>query len=67
MTYKEMLDKLEYLESKVAHLELENRYAKERLNKLEYAGLSNPPKFTSGTLPQIGTLFYDINPQDGFK
>lgn len=54
MNYKEMLDKFEYLEAQIKHLELENRYLKERVAKLEgnYWFKPSGPQFTPGTLPQ---------------
>lgn len=51
MNYKEMLDQFEYLDKKLAHLELENRYLRERLSKLEH--ITTPkPRFASGTIPE---------------
>lgn len=52
MNYKEILDKLAELEAKVARLELDARYSRERLNRLEYAALTPKPRFASGTLPE---------------
>lgn len=52
MNYKEMLDKLDYLEGKLSYLELENRHLKERVTKLEgYHWFKQPvpPQFTPGT------------------
>ena len=51
MNYRQMLDQFEYLDKRLAHLELENRYLKERLNKLEYTMIK--PKFTPGTKPEV--------------
>lgn len=59
MNYKEMLDKFEYLEHQIKHLELENRYLKERVAKLEgNHWFTKPmgPQFTPGTLPQYNTV-----------
>ena len=58
MNYKEMLDTFEFLEKKLAHLELENRYLKERVQKLESAQWFQKPAgpgFTPGTLPSPHT------------
>lgn len=54
MNYREMLDQFEWLDKKLAHLELENRYLRERLAKVEGQLVSRnvPPGFTPGTLPQ---------------
>ena len=55
MNYKEMLDKFEFLEAKLAFLELENRHLKERVTKLEgnfWFKQPVPPQFTPGTLPK---------------
>ena len=51
-----MLDQFEYLDKKLAHLELENRYLRERLAKIEGQVTTRPlptPKFAPGTLPQV--------------
>lgn len=55
MNYKQMLDKFEFLEAQIAHLENEIKYARERLARLEYAQLATVkgPGFTPGTLPQV--------------
>lgn len=55
MNYKQMLDKFEYLEQQIAHLENENKHMRERLARLEYAQLVTVkgPGFTPGTLPQL--------------
>ena len=74
MNYKEMLDKFDYIESKLAFLELENRYLKERVTKLEgyrpTIKLTNP-QFTPGTFPQQpswpNTWTLTANPQDAFQ
>lgn len=55
MNYKEMLDKFEFLEAQIKHLELENRHLKQRVAKLEGDHWFNKPvgpSFTPGTLPQ---------------
>ena len=44
MNYKEMLDKFEYLEQKLTHLEHENRYLRERVTKIEGNWWFNQPK-----------------------
>lgn len=75
MNYKEMLDQFEFLDKKLAHLELENRYLKERVAKLEFATLTKNsppgPGFTPGTIPSPWPnsipVTCDINPQDAFK
>jgi hypothetical protein len=56
MNYKEMLDKFDYLERQLAHLENENKHVKERLARLEYPQLATVkgPSFTPGTLPGVG-------------
>jgi hypothetical protein len=53
MNYKEMLDKFEYLEQQLAHLENENKYIRERLARLEYPQqyTVKGPSFTPGTMP----------------
>lgn len=56
MNYKQMLDQFEFLESKLAHLENETKYLKERVAYLEGSFLANkskPPGFTPGTLPEV--------------
>ena len=55
MNYKQMLDKFEFLEAQIAHLENENKYIRERLARLEgpqFAQVKGPG-FTPGTLPQV--------------
>lgn len=56
MNYKQMLDQFEFLESKLAHLENETKYLKERVTYLEGSFLAAkkpiPPGFTPGTLPE---------------
>lgn len=54
MNYREMLDQFEWLDKKLAHLELENRYLRERLAKVEGQLVNRNvlPGFTPGTLPQ---------------
>ena len=54
MNYKQMLDKFEYLEHQIAHLENENKHIRERLTRLEYPQkyAVKGPGFTPGTLPQ---------------
>lgn len=54
MNYKQMLDKFEYLEAQIAHLENENKHTRERLARLEYPEkyAVKGPGFTPGTLPQ---------------
>lgn len=54
MNYKEMLDQFEYLDKRLAHLELENRYLRERLAKVEGQVVTRlvGPQFTPGNLPQ---------------
>jgi len=49
-----MLDQFEYLDKKLAHLELENRYLRERLAKVEGQAVTRlvGPQFTPSTLPQ---------------
>ena len=55
MNYKQMLDKFDYLERQIAHLENENKHTRERLARLEYTQLVTVkgPGFTPGTLPQV--------------
>lgn len=55
MNYKQMLDKFEYLERQLAHLENEIKHARERLARLEYPQqyAVKGPGFTPGTLPQV--------------
>ncbi len=72
MNYKEMLDKFDFLESKLAYLELENRYLKERVAKLEgntWFKQPTPPQFTPGTQPSVwpNTITCSTNPQDAFQ
>jgi len=57
MNYKEMLDKLDFLEKKLGYLENENKHLKERVTKLEGSFWFNqpkPPGFTPGTIPDPG-------------
>lgn len=78
MNYKEMLDKFEYLEQKLTHLELENRYLKERVTKLEgnwWYNLPKPQPYTpvpqAPNWPNPNYIWCStettINPQDAFK
>lgn len=55
MNYKQMLDKFEYLEAQIAHLENENKHIRERLMRLEgpQFATAKGPGFTPGTLPQV--------------
>lgn len=72
MNYKEILDKLDYLESKLSYLELENRHLKERVTKLEgdVGWFKQPmgPQFTPGTQPYVwpNTVTCSTNQQDVF-
>lgn len=56
MNYKEMLDQFEYFDKRLSHLENENKYLKERVQKLEFLTLQaatvKGPGFTPGTLPE---------------
>lgn len=57
MNYKEMLDQFEYLDKRLSHLENENKYLRERVQKLEFLVLQaapvKGPGFTPGTLPAV--------------
>ena len=71
MNYKEMLDKFEYLEQKLTHLEHENRYLRERVTKIEGNWWFNQPKPQPQTPAWPNYVWCStettINPQDGFK
>ena len=63
MNYKEMLDKFEFLERQIAHLENENKHIRERLMRLEgpqFATVKGPG-FTPGTLPQVPNTTFGWN------
>jgi len=53
MNYKEMLDMFDFLEKKVAYLENELKFMRERVLKLEGSQTVTVegPSFTTGTLP----------------
>lgn len=53
MNYKEMLDMFDFLEKKVAHLENETKFLRERVIKLEgtQTFTVEGPRFTTATLP----------------
>ena len=76
MNYKEMLDKFEYLEQKLAYLELENRHLRERVTKLEgnwWFNQPKPPTYSPHTpgWPNPNYVWCStettINPQDTFQ
>lgn len=60
MNYKQMLDKFEYLEAQIAHLENENEHIRERLSQLETAQFTQVkgPGFTPGTPTQAPNWAY---------